>query len=182
MTSDTTYTGYESEPSEGYLQPDKVRVHFRCDRCGHEYSRVYNAIPRKNAVCPKQSCKTAAAVEQAALAQRNITEIVEEGKSPGITGRNPMVGIVDQTAAQVMEDYQLTDLKDNIRPGESMAPKLPGKLQTAADNFFSGGAGQTSKQAQLITRRALSGAYRNMSVAPTDVFPGQRGASPLRKV
>jgi hypothetical protein len=182
MTSDTTYTGYESELSEGYLQPDKVRVHFRCDRCGHEYSRVYNAIPQKNAVCPKQSCKDAIALERAVAAQRNVTEIIETGKTPGITGRNPMVGIVDQTAAQVMEDYKLTDLKDNIRPGESMAPKLQGKLQVAADQFFAGGAGQNSKQAQLISRRALSGAYRNMSVAPSAVFTGTRGQPALRKI
>ena len=26
MTSDTTYTGYESEPGEGYMQPDRVKV------------------------------------------------------------------------------------------------------------------------------------------------------------
>jgi len=182
MTSDTTYTGYETEPSEGYMQPDRVRVHFRCDRCGHEYNRIYKAVPLKNPPCPKQQCKDAIALERVMACQRNVQEIVESGKAPGITGRNPMVGIVDQTAAQVMEDYKLTDLQDNIRPGDSMAPKLPGKLQTAADNFFSGGAGQTSKQAQLISRRALSGAYRNMSVAPTEVFPGQRGSPALRKV
>ena len=182
MTSDTTYTGYETEPGEGYLQPDKVRVHFRCDRCGHEYNRTYKAVPMKNPPCPKQECKTAIALEQALAAQRNMQEILETGQTPGITGRNPMVGIVDRTATQVMEDYKLTDLQDNIREGESMAPKLAPKLQTAADNFFKGGAGQTSKQAQLISRRALSGAYRNMAVAPTDVFPGQRGAAPLRKV
>jgi hypothetical protein len=182
MTSDTTYTGYESEPGEGYMQPDRVKVHFRCDRCGHEYNRIYKAVPMKNPPCPKQACKDAMALERALAGQRKVMDIIETGQTPGITGRNPMTGIIDQTAAQVMEDYKLTDLQDNIRPGDSMAPKLAPKLQTAADNFFNGGAGQTSKQAQLISRRALSGAYRNMAVAPTDVFPGQRGAAPLRKV
>lgn len=177
---DTSYTGFEPEPQAGYLQKDKVRVWFVCDDCGHEYSHVYDAIPRRNAPCPQVSCVAARAARRARKSADNVTGMLESGQTPGITGRNPMVGVIDNTAKVVMEDYQLTDLKDNIREGESMAPKLPGKMQEAADGYFSGGAGQTSKQAQLIGRRALAGAYRNMAVAPTQVFPGNKGDPLLR--
>ena len=82
-----------------------------------------------------------------------------------------------------MQDYKLTDLRDNIRPGESMVPKLPGKMQSAADNFFGGGnLNGGSRSMNALARRALAGAYKGSAVAPTDIFPGQRGESALRKV
>lgn len=45
---------------------------------------------------------------------------------------------VDKTADIVMTDYGMTNLKDNVGIGESMAPKLPGHAQTMADNMIGG--------------------------------------------
>ena len=183
MTTD--YLGYETEPSEGYLQPDKVRIFYRCNRCGHEYSRVCKSTASPDAPCPKKACKEAREEEEIARRVANTLAMIESGQTPGITGRNPVVGIIDQTAQDVMSDYKLTDLKDNIREGESMAPSLPGKQQIAADNFFQankGATGMGAKQAAFVGRRALAGAYRSMAVAPIDVFPGQKGESPLWKI
>jgi hypothetical protein len=185
MTDEASYLGFDREQSEGYLQPDMVRVWFLCDHCGHEYSHVYRAIPKRNAPCPQRACVDRREMAQRLKQARNAQAMIESGQTPGITGRNPVVGIIDQTAQDVMSDYKLTDLKDNIRPGEAMAPSLPGKGQVAADNFFSAGAGATGmgkKQADFVSRRAMQGAYRHMAVAPTDVFPGQKGESPLWRV
>lgn len=43
---------------------------------------------------------------------------------------------VDKTADIVMTDYGMTDLKDNVRMGEAMAPKLPGGAQNMADQMM----------------------------------------------
>jgi hypothetical protein len=103
-------------------------------------------------------------------------------------GKNVRVKAVDETAKIVMEDYQMTDLKDNIRHGENVAPKLPPAQQKAADNYFGNAglkaAGINEKQAALLGRRAIAGAFRDMSVPPTVVQgTGHRqGESPMRRV
>ncbi len=43
---------------------------------------------------------------------------------------------VDRTAEIVMTDYGMSNLKDNVRPGESMAPKLGGGAQAVADQMM----------------------------------------------
>jgi hypothetical protein len=175
------YLGHEREEQEGYHAPSRLRIHYRCLRCGHEYSRIAKSLSVPDAPCPLKACK---AIE-AARAAENIARVVESRTAPGIIGDKPIVGVIDSVATQVMEDYKMTNLRDDVRMGETMAPKLPGKMQQAADNYFAPGAGLTGmnpKQAQLIAKRALSGAYRSMAVAPMDVFPGQPGESALRRI
>ena len=177
------YTGYETEAQEGYLQPDRYKISYRCLRCNHEYSRIARSLSVKNVPCPKKECKEAALEAEIQRRVHNFTEMVESGQGPGITGRNTMVKAVDATATQVMEDYHLTNLRDDIRQGESMVPKLPGKMQEAADSYFKPGTmGMGSRQRARLGQRALAGAYRNMAVAPTDVFPGKKGESALHHV
>jgi hypothetical protein len=62
-----------------------------------------------------------------------------------------------------MQDYGLTDLKDNIRAGESAAPRLPPHQQSRVDNFF-GGAPKTAnpamaQQVSLLGARAMAGSF-----------------------
>jgi len=83
----------------------------------------------------------------------------------------------------------MTDLKDNIREGEIMAPRLPPQLQNAADNFFNtklirtpGGSDRRKKQIDLLGRRAMAGAFRDMALNPASVVPGKRGEAGLRKI
>lgn len=45
---------------------------------------------------------------------------------------------VDITAETTMHNYGMTDLKDNVGMGETMAPSLRPDLQKQADSFFSG--------------------------------------------
>lgn len=71
---------------------------------------------------------------------------------------------VDKTADIVMTDYGMTDLKDSVRQGEAMAPKLAPTLQTGADNFFGGArAAAMPRNAAAIAKRALAGSFRDRS-------------------
>jgi len=172
---------------EGYLQPRKVRVTYQCDDCGRTYKRVFKAVPKNDPPCPNPRC--AAAREMAAMKREleNLKAMVASGSAPAQIGNKVVVKAVDETAKIVMEDYNMTNLRDGIRPGESVAPPLPPQQQAAADAYFGGKGmmqrGMSKQQVDLLARRAASGAFRNMAVAPTEIAPGAKsGESPLRVV
>jgi len=165
----------ETLEPEGYLQPRKVRVHFRCGDCGHEWSRVYKSVPSRDPPCPNKTCSEASELATLRRENENLRRMLEEGRAPAQIGKNPTVKAVDTTAEIVMQDYGLTDLRDNVRQGESVAPKLPPQQQKQADSYFSPEAGRAAgmnkRQAELLKRRAIAGAFRNMAVAPTAIMP-----------
>lgn len=79
--------------------------------------------------------------------------------STGASSRNKCV---DKTADIVMTDYKMGDLKDNVRVGESMAPRLDPAKQSAADNMFGGPKRkQMPFNAAALAKRAMSGALRD---------------------
>ena len=196
----TEYTGYEVVEPEGFLEPKMYKCSFTCEKCGHEWTRTLKAVPRKLPPCPNRKCIDASALSAAQQEIGNLRRMLDEQKAPGHIGDNVRTKAIDATADIVMQDHKMTNLRDGIRPGESMAPKLPLAQQAAADNFFAAGAaakgakavdfatgGQrviTPNQMKLIGRRAMSGAYRNMSVGP-GVLAGpnaKAGQSPLVSV
>ena len=82
-------------------------------------------------------------------------------KAPAAVGMSVGVKAIDETASIVMQDYGLTDMRSDVRQGESAAPKLPPVLQRQADNFFGGAGGK--RQAGgfnfgRAARAAMSGA------------------------
>jgi hypothetical protein len=182
----TLTLGIDMDKSDSFLEPTKYRIKYQCELCGHEYSRTYKAVPIKDPPCPSKVC--VAQQELTSLKQQvaNLQRMVEEGRGPGQIGDKVVVKAVDETARIVMEDYKMTDLKDNIRQGEAVAPKLPGQQQTMADNYFGGGAMQAAginkKQADLLGRRAISGAFRSAALNPSSIqLPDVRnGQSALR--
>lgn len=180
-----SYLGYETEEAEGYMQPHKYRVRYRCLRCAHEYTRIVKNLVGRDSPCPRKACKDAVIEEEVQRRAENLAAVLTARSFPGITGDNPMIKTVDKTAEMVMQDYGLTDLKDNIREGESMAPKLPPAQQAAADNFFSPKAAVPSRrgrQAELLGRRALAGVFRGAAVSPGEIFRGNPGDPVFRKV
>jgi len=183
--TDTTHTGTQLEPPEGYLQPSRVRVHYRCGVCGHEWSRVYKSTPRRDPPCPMLACQEVTRAEAELRAAERMEQILESRIPPGHIGESNVVKAVDETARIVMEDYGMTDLKDNIREGEGAAPKLPPAQQAAADGFFSTkkfaeNAGVEHRRAELLKRRAIAGAFRGMSVDPNiSSFGRKAGEAPL---
>ncbi len=179
------YIGCETmdpDPKE-FLGKRRYKITCRCLRCGKEYSYVASNVVGPDRPCPKKACVKAALEADFAIREANLRKMLEEQRAPGHIGENVQVKAIDATAEIVMQDHKLTNLKDNIRPGESMAPKLPPQQQKAADNFFSGGPKRMNpKQAELLKRRAVAGAFRGMAINPAQVLPRSSGESPLRIV
>jgi DNA-directed RNA polymerase subunit RPC12/RpoP len=107
---------------------------------------------------------------------------------------------IDMTANIVMEDHKLGDLKDNVRMGETMAPKLAPGAQAMADSFASGGK---SKDGQMrvydantrqirtiparknmagIVKRAMAGGMRDPSSYRDPVAMVQPAYDRLKRV
>ena len=174
----------EHLPPEDFLGPRRYRITCKCLRCGKSYSYVAARLSDPDRPCPKKKCKTAAHEEEIERAARNLAAMLTQQKAPGHVGANVTVKAVDQTAEIVMKDYGFTDLKDNIREGESVAPKLPPEQQKQADGYFGGKAvaerwGVNNRAMQVLGARAVAGTFRNMSVNPGVAVPGKRGEKPL---
>jgi hypothetical protein len=196
MTTD--FVESEMQEPETPFEPRKYRVTYSCQLCGHQWkSRWLKAVPKKDPPCPNPSCVEVSRLRQEHGENQRLRAMLEAGQGPAHIGGNTMVNAVDATANIVMQDYGLTNLKDGIRPGESMAPKLPPQQQAMADSMFGGGKGdvqvtdamtgqkRTVQSATMnrLGQRAIAGAFRGMSVAPNSVIPeAMRGQPPLRVV
>src|ERR1700722_6135555 len=178
----------ESELVEsGFMQPRKVKITYKCPSCEHIYVRTFKAAPPpgKDPPCPRPRCIADRETSELKRQVENLTRMLMEQRAPVQIGHKPIVKAIDTTADIVMQDNKLTDLKDSIREGESMAPKLPPQMQMAADGFFGGPKGvlggpknmRAAKfQAQMdsVGRRALRGDFRLGALPPNVV------ASPAR--
>jgi hypothetical protein len=115
-----------------------------------------------------------------------MAKMLDEQRAPPQVGANVTVKAVDMTAEIVMKDHGMTDLKDGIRQGENMAPKLPPPMQRAADNFFNPAAQMRNKRqanmAQRLGQRAIAGAFRNVAINPAEIAGGTPGEPALRPV
>ena len=195
MTSE--FVSSETQMPESQFEDRKYRVNYRCRDCGHKWkSRWLKAVPYKDPPCPNPSCAEVRQLRQTQIENQRLRAMLEEQRAPAQIGDKTIVKAVDQTAEMVMQDYGMTDLKDNIREGESMAPKLPGPAQAAADNYFQAarpakavdfGTGRMrtiqAKHLNMIGERAMKGAYRRQAVAPNSVIPENvRNQPPLTLV
>ena len=188
----------ESDIPDSPFEPRKYRVTYCCAQCNHQWkSKWLKAVPKKDPPCPNPSCAEIRVLRQTAVENQRLRAMLEEGRGPAHIGENKVVKAVDTTADIVMQDYGMTDLKDGIRQGESMAPKLAPGAQALADGMFNPGSHdvkvrdamtgqmQTVQAAQMnrIGKRALAGAYRGMAVAPNVVIPeNMRSKPPLQLV
>ena len=190
----TKYEGFEVLPDEpgDYHPPTKYRITYSCSKCGHQFTKTHTDIPKKEPKCPNKACAEQSELAQLRKEVSNLRAMLESGEAPAQIGHRPRTKAIDTTAEVVMQDYGLTNLKDNIRHGETMAPKLPGPKQDLADNYFGGQGLRTmnitpgtptvevsAKQVNLLGRRALAGAFRGMAVTPGAIAP--RGARPGEK-
>jgi hypothetical protein len=173
---------------DGYLQPRRYRIHYRCEVCGHEYSRITTKLDRKDPPCPVKACRE---VQEQALRERanaNVAAMLEEQRPPAHIGDKPIVKAIDKTAEVVMEGYGMTNLQDNLRAGDTMAPKLPPAQQRAADGYFNGseiqrraGGGVTARL-NAMAQRAAMGVRLGTPVNMPTVQAGRTGEKPLRFV
>jgi len=184
----TEYIGRENIGPEGYLQPTRYRITCKCLRCGHEFSRITTKLSGNDPPCPKKACKEALIEEEVERRTANFKAMLESGHPPAQIGNKPIVAAIDRTAEITMQDHGLTDLQDNIRQGDIMAPKLPAPMQRQVDGFFNGsavkGAAGTrmAKRMNALGQRALAGGYRHMAADIPSILPGKPGESALRFV
>lgn len=175
----------ETLPPDGYLTPRRYKVTAVCNICGGEFHWITTKLDGKDRPCPKRACKDAVLEAEVERRARNLAKMLEEQRAPAQIGKNKRTKAIDATANIVMEDHHMTNLNDNIRPGEAMAPKLAPHLQKQADGFFGGGAaaGGNSAMARRMNQlgqRALAGAYRGRAVTPGQLFQGEAGTPALR--
>lgn len=196
MTTD--FIASEMQPPETPFEERKYRVTYCCQQCGHRWrSKWLNTVPKRDPRCVNPSCAEVTRLRQTEQENLRLRAMLDEQRAPAQIGKSNVVKAVDQTADIVMKDYALTDLRDGIRPGESMAPKLAPQQQALADSVFGGGqkevqvrdptTGQTASiQASALTRlgqRAIAGAFRGNAVAPDQVIPeAMRHRAPLTVV
>ena len=171
------------DPDE-FMGPRRWKITCLCHRCNKQYSYVATSLSSPDRPCQRKKCRQAAIQEEVEAKARNLAAIIASQRAPGVVGDKVSVKAVDETAKVVMEDYKFTDLQDNIRTGDIVAPKLPPPQQKLADGYFGGKAvadriGLAGRQMDLLGRRALSGSFRNMAVNPAVAVPGKRGEPPL---
>lgn len=128
----------------------KFRHFFRCKVCAtrfHVDRLTADSTKVKVPRCPRRSCGGRAR-------ESHVPDIgfdPAEGKAPATT--SVQATAYDMALQMTMEDQKETDIRDNARPGENSAPKLPAHLQPLADNFWGGNRRQ---QKQRTARADLS--------------------------
>lgn len=179
------------------MEPARYRVRCRCKRCGHIYRRIIKKLNDPDPPCPKKKCKEAIAAEQAEKMEANVEEMIETGETPGHVGANVTVKAIDETAKIVMEDYQMTDLKDNVRQGESMVPALTPRQAAMSKNFWGGGrmrerrnptflrgiGGRSEEMKDMnIGQKAINGAFSIPDITKGRPADTQTGADELSRI
>lgn len=136
--------------AQGFEKPKVYpNVIYECKDC-HSYLRVREEVG-ENALDKCLNCDSAHIVWKGTI-DRNIPNDAKiQNKA------------VDMTADIVMEDYKMGDLKDNVRAGESMAPKLDPARQHQADNFFGGAKKRNNAgiNTAALAKRAMAGSMRD---------------------
>lgn len=165
----------------------KYRITFRCGGCGETYKKLMahrESVPRKCPCCGKS------------YKNNGLDEIIASGKSPAMVKEHSIGKAMDATAKMVMEDYGMTDMKDNFRLGETLVPGQTPEQKQLADAMFGGekkggkrmaynlGTGRmqpmpesANLKTSQLAQRAMQGAFR----APAGCDPiSQLHASKVR--
>ncbi len=114
---------------------------FNCTSCGNRWSVIDKEKTTEIPACPQ--CQT--------LKQYEIREVV--GGTPDAPARvGPIIGsnkskAVDAVYRMAEQDYGMTDMKDNLRPGdiaykmptEQVSPEMQQQLQKQGGSMFGGG-------------------------------------------
>ena len=118
------------------------RSQYKCSDCNNRFERITKNFPKKDPNCPKclqsKRVKSNSCVSDKTHnldAESRVQEIIESKKAFSM-GPSNFTKAMDATAEIVMKDYALTDLQDNLRAGDSMAPKLAPELERKVHEVF----------------------------------------------
>ena len=161
----------------------RFQITIRCVACSHRYKRTIEAPDEQSLDdAPDPPCPKCAKVARVAPPYPYA-----EGKAPAVGG-SLVVRATDYTANAMMEDYNMTNVRDfnKVEPGEMAAPKLPPAQQNAVDNFFGGPRnrrnplGMTSKQ---IVQTAVRGGFTTRdTVNPVAIHAETKTRAPINIV
>ena len=141
---------------------------YRCKVCGNRFElKRKTETPPKNPTCPRVECRGTHRVRESHMPDVGLD--VSAGIAPSIGGSIP-TRAMDEAMKITAEDHHLTDLNTSAHYGESMAPKLPPRLQAQADGFFGGGRVKTGgrRQIKVDLRGALGALSQGGAPAPTE--------------
>lgn len=146
-------------------------VKFCCDDCNHVFYKITEKDPRKvggrSPSCPeckktkskaKSQIKVSGDVKPQTEAQKDavVLDIITAKKFPS-QGKGNFTKAMDETAKIVMEDYQMTNLNDNLREGDNMVPKLRPDLEAQVGTGFNTQKNNVAGLAGANLNKALTG-------------------------
>lgn len=152
--------------------PYRQKLH--CSKCGNTWTRIVNDSGGVAPSCPV--CNEP---------DKKIGMNFNSGKAPSIKGNNTTSGYrnrgIDMAFDVAAHDYNQTDLRDNVREGDSMVKPLRPDLQKQVDNFFNGGnlnvpnaSIMRRKKNQDLLNRAVNGAFKGAAVDVKKLLPDSR--------
>jgi hypothetical protein len=147
----------------------RYRPIYNCPHCGMRWKG--SAVKAQEGMSPEEDASYRLAVGYTPKCPNLDCGIVNVprgidlsiAKAPASIGQNVGIKAIDETAKIVMQDYGMTDLRSDVRPGETAAPKIAPHLQKQADNFFGGGKRTNMPRnlnPALLGRAAIAGAFR----------------------
>lgn len=109
---------------------------YECGDCGTRFEKLHMHADEPAPECP--GCQ--------ALAARNVPSAFTIGGSTKSQA-------IDMTYKMIEQDHGMTNLKDNLREGDTAAPSLSPHLQKAVDNYWkpSGDVMQAAKQGAKLS-------------------------------
>lgn len=161
------------------------KTSYRCSTCKKQFDKIRKfsvvkyphgidlPLPKTDPECP--FCEKDSRVRF----KSSITDDIHKHISPEYVpdpndkrvfslGKSNFTKAMDATAEIVMKDYGLTNLQDNLREGDSMAPKLRHDLEQKVDSVFKPqkpimGQKGASNLNTALTAQINSGRYSNQT-------------------
>lgn len=160
----------------------KFQLTLRCISCGTRYKRTVSAADERAVeLMPDPPCPVC-------HKKQKRKKFDFQGKAPAVGG-SLSVRAVDQTAKIVMEDHGMSDLRTDVREGETMAPKLPPRQQAMADAMFSRSRGGRARgglfdlSPAAVRQAAVSGRFNTPdTVNPIAVQHAAKKSAPVHIV
>lgn len=167
----------------------KYLSRYKCTTCKNEFEQItIGFIPEKEPPCPycpkekKTRIKTKGCVTNKTHnvdKEKNVQEIIATRKAPA-TGPSVKSQIFDNTMEMVMQDYGMTNIKDNAREGENSVTPLESRLEKQVESVFSAktpgiGDAAAAKMQSALMSRINQGAFRNYG----DVVASQSSVQPF---
>jgi hypothetical protein len=125
------------------------KITCRCTVCGVKWVRRTKNPDSPDPACPNLACGEVPVP---------IGMDLSSNRAPATIGGNLRVQAIDETANIVMQDYGMTNMRDDVREGESATPRLPPAQQAMADSYFGAPKQQQTRRMGFNSRAHVAAA------------------------